>query len=184
MTDAPSTREGRRKIAIECAPVHDGRDRHNSNHSGVAEAVMINLHLFACRRAPMLREWGRRQDEPVGWDVRCPVGRSDTVDILRHNGCQESRASAEAGDGATATRCRERPEEERTAIFEHDGHIPRGWEEGFARLDPDKPPGDVAPKRWQSFAQNHGVLVWGVAHPAKLHRDATGANCDGRPGRP
>lgn len=31
-------------------------------------------------------------------------------------------------------------EEERAAIVEHDGNIPRAWAEGFARLDPDRRP--------------------------------------------
>jgi hypothetical protein len=30
---------------------------------------------------------------------------------------------------------------ERAAIVEHDGAIPRAWAEGFARLDPNRPPG-------------------------------------------
>jgi hypothetical protein len=39
-------------------------------------------------------------------------------------------------------------EEERAAIVEHDGKIPCEWAEGFARLDPDRPPVDVPLKRW------------------------------------
>ena len=34
-------------------------------------------------------------------------------------------------------------EEERAAIVEYDAGAPRAWAEGFARLDPNKPPADV-----------------------------------------
>src|SRR5262245_59093692 len=42
-------------------------------------------------------------------------------------------------------------EEERAAIAEYDGGIPRAWAEGFARLDPDGPPADVPLRRWRTF---------------------------------
>src|SRR5215472_16428621 len=35
-------------------------------------------------------------------------------------------------------------EEERAAIVEYDGNITHAWAEGFARLHPDRPPGDVS----------------------------------------
>ncbi|MGA8755663.1 MAG: hypothetical protein WB611_04925 [Stellaceae bacterium] len=44
--------------------------------------------------------------------------------------------------------------EERAAIWEHYGEIPRDWAEGFARLDPDHPPGDVPLRRWQTFVDD------------------------------
>ena len=36
---------------------------------------------------------------------------------------------------------------------------PRAWAEGFARLDPDRPPGDVPPKRWQRFVDDVGRFL-------------------------
>jgi hypothetical protein len=42
-------------------------------------------------------------------------------------------------------------EQERAAIGEYDGNVPRAWAEGFARLDPDRPPGYVPPARWRQF---------------------------------
>jgi hypothetical protein len=42
-------------------------------------------------------------------------------------------------------------EEERAAIVEHSGKIPRDWAEGFARLHPARPPRDVPLERWQQF---------------------------------
>jgi hypothetical protein len=45
-------------------------------------------------------------------------------------------------------------EAERTAILEHDSGIPRNWAEGFARLDPDRPPGDVPPSRWSGLVDD------------------------------
>ena len=50
-------------------------------------------------------------------------------------------------------------EAERAAIVEHDGAIPREWAEGFARLDPDRPPGDVPLRRWQRFVDDVGFFL-------------------------
>src|SRR5262249_10505705 len=44
--------------------------------------------------------------------------------------------------------------EEGAAIVENDGAIPRAWAEGFARLDPDRPPRDVPAKRWHQFVDD------------------------------
>ncbi len=50
--------------------------------------------------------------------------------------------------------------EERAAIVEHDGGAPRAWAEGFARLDPSKPPaGDVPAKRWLRFIDDCGRFL-------------------------
>jgi hypothetical protein len=50
-------------------------------------------------------------------------------------------------------------EEERAAIVEHEGKIPREWAEGFARLDPNRPPGDVPLSRWQRFVDDAGLFL-------------------------
>jgi hypothetical protein len=50
-------------------------------------------------------------------------------------------------------------EAERAAIVELDGAIPREWAEGFARLDPDRPPKDVPPKRWLQFINDIGRFL-------------------------
>ena len=50
-------------------------------------------------------------------------------------------------------------EEERAAIVEHDGNIPRAWAEGFARLHPDCPPADVPAKRWVRFVDDVGRFL-------------------------
>jgi len=52
-------------------------------------------------------------------------------------------------------------ETERAAIVEHDGKILREWAEGFARLDPDRPPGDVPLVRWQRFVDDVGRFLDG-----------------------
>ena len=44
-------------------------------------------------------------------------------------------------------------EEERTA------NVPRAWAEGYARLDPDRPPGDVPVKRWLRFVDDVGRFL-------------------------
>ena len=103
-------------------------------------------------------------------------GGSDTVDTLRHNAEPASTVShsvnSVAGPPEPATApplpAAERAfatwgeaEEERAAIVEHDGSIPREWAEGFARLDPDRPPGDVPLKRWQRFVDDVGLFLDG-----------------------
>jgi hypothetical protein len=50
-------------------------------------------------------------------------------------------------------------EQERAAIVEYDGGIPRAWAEGFARLHPDRPPGDVPVKRWHTFVDDIGRFL-------------------------
>jgi hypothetical protein len=61
-------------------------------------------------------------------------------------------------------------QEERAAIVEHDGNIPRAWAEGFARLDPGRPPADVPPRRWRAFVDDVGRFLDGgfAAQAAKL----------------
>ena len=48
---------------------------------------------------------------------------------------------------------------ERAAIVEFDGNSSRAWAEGFARLDPDKPPGDLPPARWCTFIDDIGRFL-------------------------
>jgi hypothetical protein len=50
-------------------------------------------------------------------------------------------------------------EHERAAIVEHDGAICQAWAEAFARLNPDTPPGDVSPFRWQQFVDDVGRFL-------------------------
>jgi hypothetical protein len=50
-------------------------------------------------------------------------------------------------------------EDERAAIIEHDVGIPRTWAEGFARLHPDRPPGDLPLRRWQRFVDDVGIFL-------------------------
>jgi hypothetical protein len=53
------------------------------------------------------------------------------------------------------------PDEERAALIEHEGGIPREWAEGFARLDPNRQPGDVSLRRWRTFVDDIGVFLDG-----------------------
>jgi hypothetical protein len=49
--------------------------------------------------------------------------------------------------------------EERAAIVQYDGGVPRAWAEGFAWLDPQKPPHDVPPRRWLCFIDDCGRFL-------------------------
>src|SRR5262249_40226520 len=61
-------------------------------------------------------------------------------------------------------------EEERAAIVQYDGGAPRAWAEALARLDPNKPPNDVPPKRWLRFIDDCGRFLDGgwAEHAAAL----------------
>jgi hypothetical protein len=50
-------------------------------------------------------------------------------------------------------------EDERAAIVEYDGGVPRTWAEGFARLDRTRPPRDVPPQRWRRFVDDVGRFL-------------------------
>lgn len=49
--------------------------------------------------------------------------------------------------------------EERATTVEHDGAVPPAWAEGYARLDPDRPPADVPLGRWQRFVDDVGQFI-------------------------
>jgi hypothetical protein len=51
--------------------------------------------------------------------------------------------------------------EERAAVVEYDGGAPRAWAEGFARLDPSRPPADVPQQRWLRFIDDCGRFLDG-----------------------
>jgi hypothetical protein len=80
--------------------------------------------------------------------------------------------------------------EERASIVEYDGNIPRLWAEGFARLDPDRPPGDLPPRRWQRFVDDVGLFLngdfveqaaslgWGPSDLFRCDRDRPFARID------
>ena len=103
-------------------------------------------------------------------------GDPDSMDTLRHNSEPASTVSHSVNnvtalpepatapplpttERAFATCCE--AEDERAAIVEHDGHIPRVWAEGFARLDPTRPPELVPLKRWWRFIDDCGRFLDG-----------------------
>jgi hypothetical protein len=51
--------------------------------------------------------------------------------------------------------------DERASIIEFDGGAPRAWAEALARLDPNKPPGDLPPRRWLRFIDDCGRFLDG-----------------------
>lgn len=79
-------------------------------------------------------------------DAHLPVGDRDA-------------SSAESADRAYVGDHRLDDHEERPAIIEHDGRIPHAWAEGFARLDPNRPPGGVSTRRWLQFVDDVGRFL-------------------------
>lgn len=101
-------------------------------------------------------------------------GGSDTLDTKRHSEVSHSTLSQSVNSVTAAPGASEptipsaadcalaawgAAKEERAAIVEHDGAIPRAWAEEFARLDPDRPPGDVPQRRWQRFVDDMGRFL-------------------------
>jgi len=95
----------------------------------------------------------------------------DTVDTLRHSGERSPTASRSVKTVMPAAEPLATPDTERlpaesgevkvdcAAIDGQDATIPREWAEGFARLDPDQTPGDVPPRRWQTFVDDVGRFL-------------------------
>lgn len=83
-------------------------------------------------------------------------------------------------------------EEERAAVIEHDGGVPREWAEGFTRLDRTKPPSEVPSQRWLRFiddcrrfldggwAARAAALGWGPLHLFGCDRKRPFARLDHR----
>ena len=127
---------------------------------------------------------------------------SDTLDTMRHSEVSRSTVSQSVNSvmafspplpEPSSSDCRlsgEAGAEERAAIAEYDGKIPREWAEGFARLDPDRPPADVPPRRWLQFvddvgrfldsrlAQQAAALGWGSFDLFGCDRDRPFARID------
>ena len=70
--------------------------------------------------------------------IASPIGTFGAIGIETYSEKTGARHAPSSLDRALATWGE--AEEERAAIVEHDGNIPRAWAEGFARLDPDRPP--------------------------------------------
>jgi hypothetical protein len=121
-----------------------------------------------------VNRWRQRLDELHGETRACSAAISHAVQNVQkpkreprieHFEQIEHRAdSAAAASGAVTSANWSEAEKERAAIVEYNGGIPRAWAEGFARLHPDRPPGDVATKRWQQFIDDIGQFLdagWG-----------------------
>jgi hypothetical protein len=101
-------------------------------------------------------------------------GGADTPDTMRHCGEAAAKVSNSVNSVIKPSAVPEpaiwsQAEDERAAILEYDGAIPRDWAEGFARLDPDRPPADMPPTRWLRFVDDVGLFLdrW-AAHAAAL----------------
>jgi hypothetical protein len=79
---------------------------------------------------------------------------------------------------------------ESRSVFARRGRVPRAWVEGRARLNPNRPPGDVPVKRWQTFIVDIGrffdggwgekaaALDWGPIDSFGCDRDRPYARLD------
>jgi hypothetical protein len=94
------------------------------------------------------------------WSLSPPAStQSDPPNRDGCKACYGDLPSINLSDSESSPAAWGEAEEERAAIVEFDGNIPRAWAEGFARLDPDRPPGDVPPRRWLRFVDDVGRFL-------------------------
>ena len=85
--------------------------------------------------------------------LSCDVDRSDRSRHIADAAPDKSRSVhsvtpvPKAEETATSSDAGAKP----AAAVEHDGVTLDAWSEGFARLHPDCPPGNVPPERWVTF---------------------------------
>ena len=117
---------------------------------GSAETPGATADLRALARLVLARDTRRDSN-------RDTVSRTDPISEKFSTTLETASANGQP-PGAALARWDE-AEEERAAIAEHDGAIPRAWAEGFARLRPERPLADVSPKRWQQFIDDIGRFL-------------------------
>lgn len=88
-----------------------------------------------------------------------PVPPATLADLATLAGADAVIPAPPVADGGAAAWAE--AEEERAAIVEFDGNIPRQWSDGFARLDPERPPAGVSLERWQRFVDDVGLFLEG-----------------------
>jgi hypothetical protein len=138
MNDAP----GPASVSVS-RPQGSETARHPAFRRDSTETAGETPGLKALARLVLTRDSRRDTERCRASRLPCPIGTSaETVTV-----------------GETAPAAWGETEEERAAIIEHDGAIPRTWAEGFARLHPDRPPGDVPAKRWLQFVDDVGRFL-------------------------
>jgi hypothetical protein len=80
-----------------------------------------------------------------------------TASAVMHAGREDTWPEPDKG----VLRLYRRPPPKLPIHMEYDGGAPRAWAEGFARLDPDKPPADVPARRWLRFIDDCGRFIDG-----------------------
>lgn len=91
-----------------------------------------------------------------------PAPSFEHFDRFEHDTVSPSDPPAAEATSAAAGRVagtRGEAEVERAAIVQFEGGIPREWAEGFARLNPDRPPDDVPLRRWRQFIDDVGHFL-------------------------
>lgn len=76
---------------------------------------------------------------------------SDMLAMIREHKAEVLDAITEDAEGGDF--------DERAALIEEGAKVPRAWAEGFARLDPDRPPRDVNAKRWCEIIDGIGAFL-------------------------
>jgi hypothetical protein len=137
MTDAPAPAA----VSLSRSPRAETA-RHPAFRRDSAEAASETVDLKALAQLVLARD-GRRDFEGGKLSRRPP----------------QIEVSGKTVAGETERVTWGQAEEERAAIVEHDGLIPRAWAEGLARLDPDRPPSDVPSRRWLQFIDDVGRFL-------------------------
>jgi hypothetical protein len=133
----------------------DAAERSGPDH-GLSSAALPGSHAFSVKRAQRADTYPHIATETDASSAES-VDSTDNPHPAETERDASSAESANSGDDGTWGDA----QEERAAIVEYDGDIPRAWAEGFARLDPDRPPRFVPAKRWRLFVDDVGRFLDG-----------------------
>jgi hypothetical protein len=126
--------------------------RHPQPNRDGAETIVETPDLQALARLVLARDTGRDSNRDRVSRSDRAAGKPAGPPFAPALAARDSSAEIVAASWSEA-------EEERAAIVEHDGYIPRAWAEGFARLDPGRPPDDLPTKRWLRFIDDTGRFL-------------------------
>jgi hypothetical protein len=149
-------------------PRRDSEDQANVSGTGTEAVGTIGTNGSKMFPTPVRHQGAtgdrRSDDASASKTIRSPI--ADSVEsAVRAETLYPASDASDATSAESANRAGIHAaswgddHDERAAIVEHDGGIPRAWAEGFARLHPDRPPAGVPLRRWQQFVDDVGDFL-------------------------
>jgi hypothetical protein len=132
-----------KKVSIPAGSDVASRLRHSATTEPTATGSRIVSHPVTT---------GLRHENPQNSAALTPLSQMSQLS-------QRPTAEVAALDLGAGARERGDAEAQRAPIIEHDGKIPREWVEGFAWLDPDRPPAGVPLRRCRRFVDDGRLFL-------------------------